>query len=423
MTSAPKQTAPPKTPFTGYQVLILVIIALIQFTVTLDFMVMAPLGPIIKPTLHINPSQFSIAVAVYAFAAGISGFLASGFADMFDRKKFLIFFYTGFVLGTLFCGLAPTYPLLVLARLLTGVFGGVISSISFAIIADIFLPAQRGRVMGFVQMAFGVSQVLGIPVGLFLAARLDWHAPFLMIVGLSIIVGVLIVLLVKPLTTHLAVKQDDNFLVHFIHTIGKPRYLLAFGTTALLTTGGYMLMPFSSDFLVHNVGISKESLPIVFLVTGIFALFAGPLMGILSDKVGRFNVFVGGTILSAAMVIVYTHLSVTPIGIVILINTVLFFGIIGRMIPAMAINSLVPEMKDRGSFMSINSSLQQISGGLASLISGMIVYQVTEESPLQNFDTVGFITCGSMLACIILMYLVHRMVTPKSLPDAPPKAE
>ena len=158
-----------KKPFTGYEKLVIALLAVTQFTVVLDFMVMSPLGDILMKSLDINPKQFGIAVSSYAFSAGISGLLAAGFADKYDRKKLLLFFYTGFILGTLFCALAPTYELLVAARIITGLFGGVIGSIGMAIITDIFPIDQRGRVMGVVQMGFAASQVLGIPIGLYLA--------------------------------------------------------------------------------------------------------------------------------------------------------------------------------------------------------------------------------------------------------------
>src|SRR5690242_4830001 len=119
-----------KPTFTRYQVFMIVLISLLQFTVILDFMVMAPLGAMLIRILKISPSQFGWVVSVYAFSAGISGILAAGFADKFDRKKMLLFFYTGFTLGTLLCGIAPDYYFLLVARMVTGIFGGVLFSIN-----------------------------------------------------------------------------------------------------------------------------------------------------------------------------------------------------------------------------------------------------------------------------------------------------
>src|SRR5687768_5632222 len=171
--------------FTRYHALVIILLALTQFTVVLDFMVMSPLGDMLMKSMSLTTSQFGFAVSAYAFSAGISGLLTAGFADRYDRKKLLLFFYTGFIAGTLLCGLANTYPLLLVARIITGLFGGVIGSISMAIITDLFPLEQRGRTMGFIQMGFGASQVLGIPVSLYLANHWGWQSPFLMVVGIA----------------------------------------------------------------------------------------------------------------------------------------------------------------------------------------------------------------------------------------------
>ena len=237
-------------PFTGYQKFAIFILAITQFTVILDFMVMSPLGDILMKSLSLKPSQFGFAVSAYAFSAGISGLLTAGFADRYDRKKLLLFFYTGFIVGTLLCGMANTYPLLVGARIITGLFGGVIGSISMAIIADLFDLQHRGRVMGFIQMGFGASQVLGIPIGLYLANAWDWHAPFIWVGFMAMIVAVSIVFKMRPITKHLAVQRDKSAFTHLKHTIAKKDYRIGFTATALLSITGEGLWDLSRWALV-----------------------------------------------------------------------------------------------------------------------------------------------------------------------------
>jgi hypothetical protein len=198
----------PVVRFTRYQVAVVAILAFLQFTVVLDFMILSPLGAILMRDLGVSPARFGLVVSAYAFSAGISGLLAAGFADEFDRKRLLLFFYGGFVLGTTLCGLAPSYHLLLGARAITGMFGGVIGSISLAIVADLFPLEARGRVMGFVMTAFAASQVLGIPLGLYLSNAWGWHAPFLMIASVSAVVGVLIFATLRPIDGHLQQARD-----------------------------------------------------------------------------------------------------------------------------------------------------------------------------------------------------------------------
>lgn len=399
--------------YTKYEKFVIAILALLQFTVVLDFMVLSPLGAILLPGLGISTSQFGLVVSAYAFSAGASGLCAAGFADKFDRKKMLLFFYSGFVLGTICCGLANSYQTLLGARVVTGIFGGVVGSITFAIITDTFRMEVRGRVMGFVQMASAASQVLGIPIGLHLATHINWHAPFLMIAAVSMIVAVAIILKLKPVTAHLQGRHDKNAFIHLWHTASKPDYIRGFGATMLLTTGGFMIMPFSSAFLVNNVLIPETKLSIIFFITGIFTIITGPILGKQADKFGKYRLFIFGSILSMVMVIIYTHLGPNPIWIVVLTNAVLYMGISSRMISSSALISGVPEAKDRGAYMGINSSIQQVSGGIASFVAGLIVFQPAKNAPLQHFDTIGYVTTGTMLITLMMMYFINQQVSEK----------
>lgn len=402
-TSEPTQ----KVSFSPYQKLVVALMAFLQFTIILDFMIISPLGAMLMPALHISPQQFGLVVSAYAFSAGLSGILASGFADRYDRKKLLLFFYAGFVIGTLFCGLAQSYEFLLFARIFTGIFGGVIGSIVLAITTDLFPFQMRGRVMGLLQTAFSASQILGLPAGLYFSNLWDWHAPFMMIVVASVFVGLIIIFYLKPVDQHLANRVDRKAFHHFWTTISNRKYFLAFATTALLSTGGFMLMPFGSAFTVNNLGIDMEHLPMIYLITGICALVFGPLIGKATDQFGKFRVFLVGGIISIVMVIVYTNMTTSPLWLVILVNVVLFVGIFSRIIPAQAMMSAIPEPENRGSFMAVSSSLQQISGGLASVIAGGIVVSGAA-GKLEHFDTLGYILVLTTLVTMGFMYSINR---------------
>ena len=404
-----------KPAFSKYQLFVVAILGLIQFTVILDFMVLSPLGAFLMPELRISSSQFGLVVSAYAFSAGASGLLAAGFADLFDRKKMLVFFYMGFIIGTLLCGIATDYHFLLIARVVTGLFGGVISSICFAIITDLFDLSVRGRVMGVVQVAFAGSQVLGIPVGLFLANHWGWHAPFLMIVAFGVATVLVIAIGLKPIAEHLKIVREHNAIQHLIKTFSVKSYLMAFATTILLATGGFMLMPFASTFMANNLQISATQLPFVYIVTGVFSMIAGPLVGKLSDSVGKYKVFCYGSILGMLMVFVYCNLGITSLWVVMVVNVLLFVAVSSRMIAATTLMTAVPQAKDRGAFMSVNSSVQQISGGIASAISGLIVVR-TESGVIKHYDTVGYIVVFTMLVCIAMMYFINRHLSrPKNL--------
>jgi len=395
--------------FSPYQSLIVALLALVQFTIILDFMIMSPLGAIIMPALDISAAQFGAAVSAYAFSAGISGILAAGFADRFDRKRLLLFFYVGFTLGTALCAVAPNYHLLLLGRIVTGLFGGVMGSIVLAIITDLFSLQLRGRVMGFVQTAFAASQVLGIPVGLFLSNHWNWHVCFAALVCLSIVAMAAILIVMKPVNAHLSLKQDTNAFRHLVATVRQPRYLLAFSVTTLLATGGFMMMPFGSAYTVHNMGIDIVHLPTIYLVSGLFSIFTGPIVGKASDAFGKYPTFAFGCAVSIVMVLILTHLGQVSLTTAIVVNVLMFVGIFSRMIPSQALISAIPEPSQRGSFSAVSASVQQFSGGLGSVLAAAIIVQNPDGS-LRHFDRVGYCVIATTLISLVAMYFVQKSV-------------
>lgn len=364
--------------------------------------------------LKVKPAQFGIVVSSYALAAGLSGFLTAGFADRFDRKKLLVFFYSGFIIGTLFCGLAQSYEQLVMARIFTGIFGGVMSSISMAIVADIFSLDQRGRVMGFMQMGFGLSQILGIPISLYIAAKYNWQMPFYFIVALSLFMMFAILFGLQPIRKHLDQKTSSSAFKHLLQTIQNRNYRIGFMATAFMSLGGYLMMPWGSAFAVNNVGIAQKDLPLLFMIVGVSTFLVMPLIGMLADKINKFQLFMAASILMVAAVLIYVRLDQTTFFILVVVNMLMMGGIMARMVPSQALTSSVPELHDRGAFMSINSSLQQIAGGIAAIIGGKIVWQMNPESPLMNFELLGWVVVGVILINIFLTQRVYKYVDSKT---------
>lgn len=395
-----------------YQKLMVALLAFLQFTIVLDFMILAPLGAQLLDDLRIQPSRFGLVVSAYAFAASLSGILAAGFADRFDRKKMLLFFYVGFLIGTILCGLAPTYRVLLFARIFTGVFGGVIGSITFAIIADVFPPQQRGRVIGLVQASFAAAQLLGLPLGLILANRWDWHAPFLMIAAVTAVVGVFIAWKVRPITGHLALQREHGAFAHLLGALRRPEYLRSFATTAVMTTSGFLMMPFGSAFAVNNMHVPMGDVQDIYLVTGLTSFVLGPLLGKVSDRINKFGLFAGASLLTLAVVLYYTRLGPTPLAVVLGLNAVLFAGIMGRIVSATSLTMALPDPANRGAFMAIGASLQQLAGGLAANVAGAIVVR-GHTGPLGRYDTLGVVSAVGMVLSAVLMYGVHRDVQAK----------
>jgi predicted MFS family arabinose efflux permease len=323
--------------------------------------------------------------------------------------------------GTALCAVATGYEFLLAARMITGLFGGVIGSISFAIIADLFPPERRGRVMGFVQTAFAFSQVLGVPLGLWLAHLWGWHAPFYLIVGVSIVVGIVIALRMRPIDAHLKLQRAESPFRHLFATLSRSSYVQVFACTMLLVTGGYMLMPFGSTYIVNNMGILFERIPFIYMVAGLCTIVAGPQVGKISDAIGKYAVFAAASVLTVVMVVIFTNLGRSPIWLVTTVNLLLMLGVTSRLISASALTSIVPDAPDRGAFMAVNSSIQQIAGGVASAAAGYIVTQ-TESGALHNYDVLGYVVVVSIVISVGLLFRINRAVSAKLLADAGPRA-
>jgi predicted MFS family arabinose efflux permease len=408
MPPSPGPQAPP-TGFSPYQKWVVGLLAFLQFTVVLDFMILSPLGPILMPQLSVNARQFGLVVSVYAFSAGVSGILAAGFVDKFDRKRLLVMFYAGFLVGTFLCGIAPNYPFLLGARIVTGLFGGVISSISYALVADLFPLAVRGRVMGAIQSSFAASMVMGIPVGLFLANQFGWHGPFRMIVAVGTLVGLVLIWKLEPITDHLAAAKDRQALLHLIHTATNRRYLVGFAATMLVATGGFMLQPFASNFAVHNLDVALERLPLMYMASGVVGMIAGPLLGGLADRIGKFRLLTFATLAGIAMVWWWTGLDRIPFWLAILGNCTLFATISGRQVSTMALISGVPDICDRGAYMSVSASLQQFAGAVSSSVAGWLVIQ-SPSGRIENYHLLGYVVIAAMALTLAQMRNVDRMV-------------
>lgn len=259
-------------------------------------------------------------------------------------------------------------------------------------------------------MGFGASQILGIPISLYIANAYGWQSPFFMIVVLAAIVWFAIVLKMKPIIKHLEVKSDRNALTHLWHTIKNRDYRIGFFATALLSVGGFMMMPWGSAFAINNLRVTAEQLPLLFMVSGVSAIVIMPVIGRFSDKIDKFKLFAIASVWMIIAVIIYTNLTPVPLWIVLTVNVLMMIGMMSRMVPSMALATALPKLQDRGAFMSINSSLQQFAGGIAASVGGFIVVQKTKYSPLEHYDTLGYVIVGISIIGIYAIYRVSKVV-------------
>ncbi len=383
---------------------ILLTLAAVQFTHILDYMIVMPLGAGLMRVFELSPPQFSRLTAAYGFAAAAAGLLGGFVLDRIDRKRALLWLYAGFILSTLACALAPTYHALLLARLSAGVFGGLAGSVVVAMVADVVPPERRGRGMAFVMSAFPLASVAGVPLGIKLATRFEWHAPFFLLVGLGVLIlGAIVYFLPSrppaPDTVHASPLAQMNGL------LAEPVHWRAFAVTAALVTAGGCMIPFMAPSLVANVGISEERLLLVYLFGGAATFFSTPFIGRLTDRHDKFHVLAALTGPAILATLLVTHLGPAPLWSVLLVTSLFFVGMSGRFGPASTLvaNSVAPRF--RGGFMSLNSAVQQGASALANLVGGLLITR-DAAGHLLGYGRVGWLATGAFLLTLVL---AHRL--------------
>lgn len=386
--------------------LALLALAGIQFTHILDFMIVMPLGPMLMRTFGINSTQFGLIVSAYTVSAAVSGIIGSVTADLFDRKKFLSFLYIGFTLGTLFCALAPSYHFLLAARLIAGFFGGILGGTIFTIITDLIPIERRGAAIGTVMSAFSVSSVVGVPLGLMLATKFNWHAPFYFLVALCILLQIFIHLNIPKIDEHID-EETKLKLSQFTEIFKSKRNLLAFLETFFLMLSGFIVIPYISPYFVSNVGVSEAELSYLYLAGGSTTFLTARIIGKLADRFGAIKVL--GTLIFLAFIpiVLITNHGPSSIWIALLTSVPFFVFISGRMVPSMTLISQAPSAKNRGAFLSINSSIQSMGIGVASFLGGLILSE-NESGALINFNINGYVACGFGLITFIMALLLYK---------------
>jgi MFS transporter, DHA1 family, inner membrane transport protein len=387
---------------TKKQYLLLLLLALVQFTNIVDFMIIMPLGPKLKELWNIDSTQFSKIVSVFSIGCFISALSFIAFIDRFDRKKVLMLVYAGFTIGTFLCGLANTYNQLLVARLLTGLFGGVGGSIILSMVGDSVAPENRGQAMGMLMIGFSLASVLGVPGGLWLAAHFSWNTPFISLGLLCLLVFLGIVFFVPNFNNHLAglgPLQNPITVIKGVVKDSNKRWALLLGSMMMLAH--FMIIPFLTDYITFNLKFDfKTTVPYIYITGGLLSAFTSPFIGKLSDKLGRYKVLLILSILSIIPSIGITHLSSSNFIVVMLICATLFIFSGSRMIVTSAQVTSAADPQSRGSFLIVNSALGQLATGLAAFIGGSIISNNAAKEVL-NYPYLGYI--GLTFSVIVLL--------------------
>lgn len=380
-----------------------IILAGINFTYIMDFMIMMPLGPQFKRLFDLDPHQWSLVISSYTFAAALSGIVAIFLLDFLDRKKSLLILYGGFIVATVMVGLSDSYVMLLTTRALAGLFGGIIGALVLAIIGDVVPNERRGRAVGIVLTGFSAAASLGVPLGLFLGTKWGWDVAFFLIAAVAAVFFVLAWRYVPSIPTKL--DRRDKFSTRALsglkNVIGDANQLMAFGFTILIFFGQFSIIPFMAPYMVSNVGFEEIELTYIYLIGGGLTVFTSPLVGRLADRYGRLRVFLILMAISLVPIFGITHLGPSPIWYALLFSSLFFVFGTGRMVAASAIVIGTAHPSHRGTFMSFRSVVRSLAQGIAAYIAGLIITQ--SDGVYHHFEVVGYIGIATSVASYFVL--------------------
>ncbi|NRR28917.1 MFS transporter [Oxalobacteraceae bacterium] len=380
--------------------LLLWLLALTQFTVIMDFMVMMPLAPQLMRAFSIEPAAFSGAVSAYAWCAGLSGLLAATYIDRFDRKRLLLAMFLLFTLSNLACAMAPTFHVLVLSRAFAGLTGGVLGAIVMAIIGDLIPPQRRGEATGVVMTSFSLAAIAGVPTGVMLAAHFGWASPFYLLVVFSLLIWLVAARVLPTLDGHLSRKTPlSEVLPNLLGLFRVPRHLNAFLLSGVNMLTGMLIIPFISPMLVNNLGVQPVQISYVYLAGGLATLFSARLIGRWADRAGKHVVYRSVALFSILPILFMTHMPLLPLWGVILFFPIFMPALSGRNIPMQALMTTVPDPSRRGAFLSANSAIQQLGSGLGAMLGGLAVH-VDASGRLVGYGSNGWIAAVLTLLAV-----------------------
>jgi predicted MFS family arabinose efflux permease len=414
--SITQSVEPADSAIRGPEMILLLMLASVQFTSIVDFMVVMPLGPQLKRVLGITSSQFGLIVSSYTISAGIAGIFASSFMDRFGRKAAFLTLYAGFLVGTLFCGLAGRYQTLMAARVVTGAFGGILGGMALAIIGDVFPEHKRGRATGVLMSAFALASVVGVPVGIYLGNRYDWHAPFLVLAALGLPVLFAALRVLPALRDHLHQGPHAHPLAKLVETFSRANHLRAFALVATMMLGAFSVIPYVSVYFVGNVGIREVDLTVIYVVGGLLTLVGAPIVGKLADRYGKLSVYRVVATISAALIILVTNLPRWPLALVAAVYGTLMLSNAGRMVAAMAMVTGSVEQERRGGFMSASSAVQHISTGFGAYLGSKIIDDDKVTHAMLYFNRVGLLALAATLVSLWLAGRVRPAAKPAPRP-------
>ncbi len=373
--------------------------ALIQLANVLDFMIILPLGPDLATAIDIPSSEMGLLGGIYTFAAAISGLLVARYLDRYDRKKAVIFFLLGLVLGTFLCAFAWDTNSMLAARIIAGLFGGPVTALSLSMVVDMVPNVRRGRAIAIVTSAFTVSSVFGIPLALELSRLFGWQAPFIGVASFGGLVAIGLILFLPAMTDHIDKTATKPKTVPLLPLLKKREIAISYILLGLLSFAQFMLFAGSVNYFVFNLGFPRDGLSGIYIIAGVLAFTAMMITGRIVDLYGaRLLSYIIAFIYVLVLADGYLHIPI--IGVPAVFSLFMVCAAIMGVITS-SISSEAPGDGERAAYMSLQSTTRHFAAGAGGFISSFILTS-NADSSLNNINILASLT----IFCILLLPLL-----------------
>ena len=366
------------------------------------FSMVGALAPMFSHDLGIPTQSIGTIMGSYMLASATSGFIGTLYLDRFDRRKALAVALGGVVVGLALTGLAPNLPLLIGARIVSGIFAGPSNALSIAIVIDNIPGERRGAALGSVAAFGAVAQIIGLPAGLIIAQTFgSWRDPFFASALFGLVLTVLVIANLPAQRGHLVGAASfaiKDRLIGMARLFARVDCLVAF---ALQMTGIVPLVAITtimSIFLVRNLGYPQGALIMLYIIGGALNVWTARYMGRGIDRLGPGAISLGASVLlSVAVAIGYLgvgwsviaamedgirgamagsapfwaslqHVGVYPELLPIVAIFALFFiTSSGRLVVGQTITMRIPRPEERAGFQSLSSAIQSFTMAMSAL--------------------------------------------------------
>lgn len=393
----------------GNHYLIIFPLWLLLFAASSQVMIIAPLLPQIGLEIQTSEKVLGYLITVYATALGICAILIGPLSDKIGRRKILLLGSFAMTIFLLAHSGADSFLSLLIIRTATGFSAGILSGAAVSYVGDYFSYEKRGWANGWIMSGIAMGQILGIPMGTFLAEGFGFKFPFILF---GIIMGItfLLVLFFVPQPEVILQKKK----ITFKNSIIKYRNLLKRPDIRAVALSYFLMFLSLSIYIIYlplwlnqKFNISSSDFGWLFCVGGIINAITGPRAGKLSDQIGRKKMIISSCI-GLAILMFFTTYLIVDFFVAYLVFPMVMLLIAIRISPFQALSSELVNSKNRGSLMSLLVSIGNIGSGFAGVMAGYL------------FESAGYLsnTIFGGIAIILTAFLVWKYVPEPELKPA-----